>query len=772
MEIQQTIDLPQKLDTLREVMQSMAGGVEEQYAESTLIVLPVDYLKMEHTVIHAQLDSVASRVNAIAENSAGHIDVLSHIAIPLIIALFAFAFTYLFSVITRINEKYNSEAISEMFKTSKAYRCYMWGAPISVGYIIFFGILSLVFTESGHPGLMCVMRWIGIVVAGCYAAIILWFVQDCLRYDDYLKILPLIEGRYPKKNASFQDVKDRTNRLIGLCCYAIRERKGNLLTTVLWRVNELGKEEQARKGENYSYQTLLFYDSILDSYIQFPCDSDTENSLIWNWFQTFRQDRLPMSVVVCRMLKIMVEAVKSGRIGIYDAYMEKCRMGYDFISKLQTIGYACGKDVVEQVKIEKERIEFWKEQREIHYLAAAYLFSIGHFEILRALTKNAGYNRLSFFPVTSPDIIKVYANCKEKQDDQTGVFYGYRSLDTVIGHRYGKDILEKFTAMMLLLSVPPDNPEEKQIISGKKRDIIFKAKDEIVRFGELWQKHSEIFSQYPQIRNEKIDVIFESGMEQLTTDGEVRRKPEGIKHNIFDLKITKKDEVPIREMYNSILYHNRSNISEGLEGDLTEDKKEQAAMGPYSLLANKEAVLEPDVWRDSSTFHDMHEVFKSRFLYMVYFALSQMRIKDVSTKWGDFEKMFTNYVGNDGDKYVIIDNDCSLRVFAEMDKLSDGQKWPLHRYYKGAYCYDAEIGLSRYLKDVPLIESFDRTILVVRFADMPVLVPTSDQGVPYVSFEDESNKEKGWAAVRITVEPNLNMKYSKEAEVLRVKIKR
>ena len=78
-----------------------------------------------HGVQYAQLDSIQSQIQAIAENGVGYNDVVSHIAFPLIIALFAFAFTYLFSVITRINDKYNSEHISKMFKKSWSYRCYM-----------------------------------------------------------------------------------------------------------------------------------------------------------------------------------------------------------------------------------------------------------------------------------------------------------------------------------------------------------------------------------------------------------------------------------------------------------------------------------------------------------------------------------------------------------------------------------------------------------------------------------------------------------------------
>ena len=152
------------------------------------------------TNLYVEIDSIQKQLQYVIDNGTGYSNAVAIIAIPLIIALFAFAFTYLFSVITRINEKYNSEHISGMFKTCLPYRSYMLGSAISVGYIILIGVLSLVLRGGEvHEVFMVVMNWTSLFVAAGYAAIILWFVHTCLNYDDHQKMLGLIEALQQRK---------------------------------------------------------------------------------------------------------------------------------------------------------------------------------------------------------------------------------------------------------------------------------------------------------------------------------------------------------------------------------------------------------------------------------------------------------------------------------------------------------------------------------------------------------------------------------------------
>ena len=295
-------------------------------------------------------------------------------------------------------------------------------------------------------------------------------------------------------------------------------------------------------------------------------------------------------------------------------------------------------------------------------------------------------------------------------------------------------------------------------------------------------------SLYPVIQERKIEKQFESAFKHLTT-GELQDKEEPksmceriaallgktkeIKpqENIFDLKLTAKDEEPVRQLFNTLLYSNRTALADGLDGVDEVGKDDQIALGAYTFLVSKDSMLSPGIWSDHGVFNEMLQVFKARYFYILYQALSSMKITDVTVKWDKFEQMFVKHVGNKGDEYVIIDNDSSMDVMMTMDKPKNGAKWSFHRYYKGAFYYHAGRGSTLYLQDEPLVEAFDKTILIARFKDLPTPVAVSSDSLPMVNFEDESDREKGWATVRITVDPCCVAKYSKNAEILRVRVK-
>ena len=68
-------------------------------------------------------------------------------------------------------------------------------------------------------------------------------------------------------------------------------------------------------------------------------------------------------------------------------------------------------------------------------------------------------------------------------------------------------------------------------------------------------------------------------------------------------------------------------------------------------------------------------------------------------------------------------------------------------------------------------EDFSNTIVVIKKDDLPYVCSISSTGYgPTVDFEDVSDRESGIAEVRVIVNPNLEMKYSKKAKVTRLKV--
>lgn len=768
-------ELVSKIDSLKSLIDSSLNTQQVQSEQLDSVGSVTMRLADEHVCLYGQIDSLQMQIQTVTEYGIGYSDTLRHIAIPLIIALFAFAFTYLFSVITRINEKYNSEHISGMFKTCLAYRFYMWGSAISVLYIIMMGALSIVLKGTAHLVFMAFMNWSCIIIAGAYAGIILWFVRTCLAYDDNKKIIGIIEQRFLRDKKNNKALAVRTERMIDLCRYADSKQNTELMETVLNRVNELDKAERNDKRLGIGFYTMRFYESMVDSFIQKPHDSETERNLLWNWSRAFRHDNLPVAATYYRMLGKMVESVKRGRFSLFDAFMENCKLRYDFINQVPQVRYAVGDDIEEQKRVCAEGQEMWRELKNVHYMAAAYLFSIGHYEVAGVLKKGAGSGNHSFFPTTTAQILMQYANCKVYQDNRTGSFYRMSmSIDKVIGHKYDRDLLERFTSILLLLAVGSDE-EEEYIVDKNKRNLIENAKEAFVKYGHIWTKHTELLNRYPSIRDKKIEEQINEAMKRFT-NGELPidepkkgRKNKNNTRTIFDYKLTSQDEAPLKELFNKILYDDPGSITDGLNGDWMDNKKDEIKFGTYTFLTSKHIVLNRDIWHHPSVNTDMTQVFKTRFLYILYEILSQMRIREVSVKLDDFEKLFIKEVGDKGKQYAIIDTDSYIEGLLEMDKLPEGQLWSMHRYYQGAYFYNAGVGTMNYLRDVPMAEAYDNTVVLVKFSDLPVLLTTAEDGKPSISISEEPDREKGWASVRVTIDPCLVAKFNKKAEVIKVK---
>ena len=263
----------------------------------------------------------------------------------------------------------------------------------------------------------------------------------------------------------------------------------------------------------------------------------------------------------------------------------------------------------------------------------------------------------------------------------------------------------------------------------------------------------------------------------LTTGVIENPKPKGRrgrspKQTIFDLMITSAEESPLRDLCDSIISTDKSIITDSLEGGFDDNKDAVISIGSYSFLVDKSTLLTPDYWKAPRVKHSLASTFRERYLYVVYEALSQMRITEIETTWDHFEQLFLKHVGDRGAYYAIIDTDCFLSSFLDLDKQEGGQPQSYPLRYKGACYFDTHTHMPYGIrKDNPLLNSFDETIIVICFADLPSLVSISDNNAPIVSFSDESDKDKGRAVVRVTVDPCLEVRYRKDVEVLRIRIK-
>ena len=769
------------------------------------------------------LNGLSSKLSDISTYGVGFDDTIGLIGIPLIIALFAFAFTFLFTVITHINNDYESVPISRMFASSKPYAWFMKTSIGSVVFVIFVGAMSLLLDGGAHYWLMKVSNWLILVVASVYSFVILLFVKTCIRYNDPSQMIDLIDERYEedmkgvekylekqkkaeKKNekeksehrkyfknmgfwygrvyAGFNAEEERINRLVDLFKYALRKNNHDLSLGVIQKADRLMKQEKRAGDEKDTHHVMEFYDRAIAAYLTFPQDKNVDEELMLYWNSCYNRKQLPPLRYVYRTLGMMVEAVTSSHYGLFEQYVSHVTGAYSYVNRMQQACYVRGETIEKQVVTDKDRMEFWSELRDMHFLAAAHLFSLGYYEILRTLVfrKDKGYSDL--FCNTGIEILKLYARCKKNQASDNR--YNYYSASNVIGDYPDPEMLEKYTAAMLLI-VSQNVRAFDVILSPEKLDVIKKNKEAIVQFGKMWQEHDEIKRLGTNVAtldiNGLIDqyiMVLENGA-TISDDSQKKWYMQLIESiadffcckedpkNLYDAEIPDLTKKNIGIHYWNWLYGNKGFLDNGLASDDNKSKVNVLPLGVYTYLIYKQVLLKQG-GPDPVGLHDeTMRVFRGRFEMLFYQAVMCMKIKDVLIETADLGDFIEGVLNAEGKEFVIVETCLDLYNFVELDKEKE-RKYPWRQHFKEAEIHSFDLNTNIYLRDVTELEQFRGSLMLIKKADLPALVRENNNASPEVGFKDESDKEKGVAAVRMTVNPQMVVKYNPNAQVIRVKI--
>lgn len=747
------VRLSLQIDSLKSLADSLVNTQQIQILKLNSIGNLSEELIDEQLVAQNQLEALREQVQTISEYGVGFSDTAAHIAIPLTIALFAFAFPFLFTVISHINNKYESEIISKQFFSEFSYKWYLRGAAISAGYLVGVGLLSLIFKGPTYTHFMTILNWSSVVIAGIYSGIIVLFVSTCLEYNNPQKLVEKADKKLVQRKKGPIRYYSWLNSLTELCKYAVKKQNYSLFQSLVQKV-----AEESGYNKNEDNYRCLFYEDVLESNLYGQQNQKIEDTLLLYWFLSFKRNQIPNLGIVCRMLEKVINAVDKGNIGFFEGYLVRARFSYGYINDVPDVAYVCGKDVDGQIKIEEERRRCWQELIEMHYLALARLFASGYYEVLGVLMSgdNLGYNRL--FPGSNVEALRFYARCKEKQLVDGSYTYWFR--DSIIGKNPDHDLLEKFTAIILLLT-SEDSLERFHLISEKHLKLIKLGIAKIEYYGNLWKGNKTLYDHFPQVK----DIIIKTRIKKA-----IKLFEKAAKSKLVSAKMPDQLLNSLEDGFQNILYANKGYVLDGVNAEDSRVKTEIIEMGGYTCQLYKLPFVKKDGIDISDYCWAEAQKFRSRYQYMVYSALSKMRITDVSMPVKDFESYFVKHYGAHGQDYMIIDSDSLMHLFCEFDKKPRKTISVLHRQFKGAdhRLYDLSIGW--YLRDIPELGPFKKTVVIIKKEDLPYVFCTAQDNRPSVILKDESNEEKGEAVISITVNPNLALRYNSGSKVVRVKL--
>jgi hypothetical protein len=213
------------------------------------------------------------------------------------------------------------------------------------------------------------------------------------------------------------------------------------------------------------------------------------------------------------------------------------------------------------------------------------------------------------------------------------------------------------------------------------------------------------------------------------------------------------------------VFRNTGWMPKGLREDKNKGDLETIKLQDLTILMNKRYMY---YYGQESSFHLIRHyeiLFDLRTTYMAFSAISRMNIERRKVSVGDFEQFFNSYTKGANSEYVIIDTECQFSSLLDKDTNLNN----MESQYKGAE-YKCVYLDANDMKDIPLMEIFRNSLIIIRKDDYPSLFKTQENKEPEISLEDYSDSSQGLASIKVTMTPNMEMRFYRRTHVLMVEL--
>ena len=789
----------QSIDSLGEIPLQSASDVSEGQTVVENVTL---------SILHDDIQSMA-------DNGIGYSDAVGHVAFPLIIALFAFAFTFLFSAINDVNKRYGSKRISLLFQRSLAYRLFMWISGVSVLFIVAFAGMSLFGKPAVNDFLLSYGTIVGVILAGLYAIAVLWFAQKCIAYNKPVHLIAEITTAYEhakklipvrlfsqrckkwfvgffhgKGYKEFRGFGYRLNKsglvysadsafieqLADLTKYSLDTNDTGLVYSVLESIDDIVKQEK-NAIDNGRYRkktavdwsgdhrlTMQFFEKILES-SNSRWDEQVEESLVWELLGSFSKSKYIRSVDIYFLFKYLQKLVSCGRISLIRKYVDRSKYSFSFLPNLADVAYVKGANAEEVELVETESYENWSELRDYHFLVAAYWIAEGEYSLLPELLHDQSYRSVYLYPIYAADILFRYQQCKKRVSDD-GCYFDHTSADELFGKKLDLNaILDRYTAILLLLCHEGERISRQGV---KEEDVveISKAQKNIEKYFSSLKADPELRRLRPDIHSVDYDKVFEVGLKGLTNyyPKQKDKNPFCKKYDPFSQPLDENAKMQMDNLFASALQH-RLSLLQGYWRDNEEGMEYQIVVEPFKTIFIKDVLTKPSEDTKAGFFWASRvlDVVVNRLMYLFLEYVNSASISCKTIKNHNLKDFVTEFLNGHEKEYILLDVGGRNSVLLEPRFGGNEQYFNKETLYKSM----DEVKYNL-LADLPLYEKYKHSVLIIQKSSLPSI----KRAQLSISYKDISSKKDGNYAVELTVTPGIEVYFPNDVEIFCLKPER
>ena len=764
--------------TIPDTQEVVVTNMPEKVALTDDAISVFDSLQNQLLSSNAKMDSIYAFLQQRGIDGWGVGQLIAIIAIPLIIAIFAFTVPLLLNAMWKTEAIYQSRQISSMLSTSWQKKVYFVFIIISVATLLFWMFVP---TLAG-----IITSALPYVTTGLVASAVLFYIT-VHNYNDPYEVLDHLESQYKRefrwtilrvkctdcilRIRSFFDKNDKNAqevwdldisvnkhnpyygvdklyfmRVLALMRLAISKHDVHLFNFISLdeytfiskiKLRSLNQDKAVPLYQLADPMFAFYGDAI--SLVGQSSEPYFQDSIIRSLCVIFNHSQLPTDSHYMDILKAIARLNGDNGQSFVRRYMKRVNNMYSTIPSIPMIAYIEGRSVEEKKELEKTYRDQWRWIRDIHYMLCAYWWDRSDGALASAFVPSKKRKSpTDILPVNSTEILYQYVcTYSDIEENWMRKWYTEQIFDVSIDDMH--DLIVRYTAFMMNYTA-----------NGNDDAYVEPLND-------LMQKHEKeaILALIDAAKRMSLDgalpVITKSETVMLSNET----------NGVYEQKLNPDLCIAlINRLYHCEQYIKQPVVA-GLFREETVVCDSEENLGEYVVIFNKEIFLQTAV-EAKYVYNIVRYIEKDlfcRYVHAWFTSVGQMNVKEVSWKLAHFCRNLFNYMHGESKQYVVVSFDGTVDSF-------------FHDYLEKIAYVPLTYGDVELFSKTKLYKECGETVFVIRKEDLPSQQYETGYDKATCSINDESSREEGMLSVRVNVNPHLVLRFNKSAKVLRIKCKR
>lgn len=750
-----------------------------------------DSLQTQLSVQSLKIDSIYQLLQQHGAEGWGVEQVVSIIAVPLIISVFAFSLPMILNAIWKMDAQYQSRDVSRIVGYSWQSIVYIGCIMVNVGLLLVWlfapqwqaGILKML--PYSTTALICsALLFYHAVRNFSNAFLLLKHTESRYKLDYLLTYIPMkIRGwrlrwhRYIDRDN--QNAKNAWNTAIGLNEYNINykadERYFNRLLALLRIVvstndlvlfysvkDSLSKhvnEIKIRSLNRNSYAPIFYKEA--DAMFRFhrdaialvgQCNEPTfQEDIIDSISSIYSHSQIPVEFNNNWILKSLAQLNGETGLNMVRRYLSRVNSMYGYIPTMAIISSVTGVDIDEKKFREYQCRREWRWMKDMHYMFCAYWWAKNEYQFVPEFCPaKTRMLQTDILPVCSADALYQCISTIDSIDTY--------SLTFPLGQVFAvtkesmRDMVLKYTVWLMYYTSKRDKLYYRQPLDKTKRACMSNVLSQLhdIAFGAFMKNVLEI-NQFSGGGISITDIINDAYKE--VSYHETRKTYE---RKIYE---TRCNELKQRLMHCE--QYAQTYVTEGIYREDNMPYTDESPIGEWTVALSKDFFIQSD--NDGEKLYSLtrsvgRDVL-NRYMYVWLECIGKMK---TDTKTWDpihFSKKIQEIVLKSKQSYVLVSMDSPLDTFA--------YPYPKGVMYNKISCHMLDLCAT-----TKLYRENSQVAYLIRKDDLPTLQYEGGFDKAECKIDDESSREDGLLQVRLTVNPHLVMRFNKNARVLRILCKK